>query len=128
MTNAIVPGTAGTFISISGTNTAVITQWEDPDYNFRERLTAGANATGLGGLQDDAMRNISGAIGVHVTGAASTNVAGNPFYFGGTYTNMFSGVSGNNQSTGWIFDASRQVPTGSDNRPKNVLVNYIIKF
>lgn len=119
---------AGTFIAITGANSAVLTQWEDPDYASRERLTGGANATGLGSAQPDAIRNISGPTGAHITGSANSNVTGNPFYFGGTYTNMFSGVAGNNQSTGWIFDASRQVPTGFDNRPKNVLINYIIKY
>jgi len=28
----------------------------------------------------------------------------------------------------WDFDASRVVPTASDIRPKNVYVNYIIKY
>jgi microcystin-dependent protein len=119
---------AGTYVVISGANSAVLVQYEDPDYSSREKLAPGGNATGLGALQNDAMRNISGPTGVHATGAALSNVAGNPFYFGGTYTSMFAGVTGNNQSTGWIFDASRQVPTGSDNRPKNVLINYIIKY
>ena len=82
----------------------------------------------LGSFQGDAIRNISGATGAHVTGAANSNQPGNPFYFGGTYTNMFSGVSGNNQSTGWIFDASRQVPTATENRPKNIAINFFIKI
>jgi hypothetical protein len=90
----------------------------------------GANPDGdlpLGQYTADAIRNIAGPSGVHFTGAANTNLAGTPFYFGGTYTNCFAGGTGNNQSTGWIFDASRAVPTAADNRPKNVTVNIFFK-
>ena len=122
---------AGTRITLtaSSVNSASLAQWEDPDAASRTASTVGGSSgNALGSLQSDTIRNISGASGAHVTGSASSNVAGNPFYFGGTFTNMFGGVAGNNQSTGWIFDASRQVPTGNDNRPKNLLVNYIIKY
>jgi phage-related tail fiber protein len=102
----------------------------DPDRASRTHPVTGVVVGDtIGSIQGDTIRNISGATGVHATGAALTNVAGNPFYFGGVvYTNMFSGVTGNNQSGGWAFDASRQVPTGSDNRPKNSSVNFIIKY
>ena len=101
----------------------------DPDRASRTAMSTGGNTgDAIGSVQGDTIRNISGATGVHATGAALQNVAGNPFVFTGGYTSMFSGVTGNNQSTGWVFDASRQVPTGLDNRPKNASVNFIIKY
>lgn len=118
---------AGTFIAVSGANTAVIVQWEDPDYASRQKLTGGANATGLGGFQDDALQNITGSI---------TNIQSDVDSFM-AFSGAFQGVSMNpngNSSAGGAdgynatFDASLVARTSIETRPKNVLINYIIKY
>lgn len=126
---------AGTFIAITGPNSAVLTQWEDPDYGSRERLTSGANATGLGGFQEDAVRNVTGTFAFtddnatnfrHRVGQATGAFSG---YY--TTTSALSGTGGGvavGVATDVDFDISRQVPVGNDARPKNVLINYIIKY
>ena len=82
-------------------------------------------------------------VGVY-TEDAIRNMTGRTYTFsGGSTTRPDSGIfdhtnAGNaiieyspnrNFSTNYVdFNASRQVPTASDNRPKNVTVNYIIKL
>ena len=100
----------------------------DPDANIRvSRYDNGGNTgNNVGGYQGDAIRNITGSTptgaeyglnnGYQSTGALYKESVGN-------------GNNGNsNQGTRISFDASRVVPVGSDNRPKNVYVTYIIKY
>jgi hypothetical protein len=89
-------------------------------------IRAKSSARAVASTEGDAIRNIVGPTGVHAVGAANQNPSG-PCYFGSGYTNSFSGVSGNNQSSGWIFDASRVVPTAPENRPKNIALNLYVK-
>lgn len=82
----------------------------------------GGNASGIGQTQGDAIRNIRGGIGevLHTeysTGAVSVeNIVGLRSYSLGSYS---SGILN--------FDASRIVPTASENRPYNRSVRYLIR-
>ncbi|MCW1829612.1 phage tail protein [Enterobacter asburiae] len=86
--------------------------------------------------QGDAIRNITGAVnevkgvidtatfrfqtGNGVFALASQSIR-NIYDNSGTYTTQ------TNPYTGFNFDASRQVPTASENRPRNVAFNYIVR-
>ena len=111
----------------------------DADAEKRGNLTNNGGNTGnnVGSYQGDAIRNITGSID-----ASST--ADNCQAFGETYptTNgalnailgwnrhLSDGNGGNTMLRGFSFDASKapNVNVGSDNRPKNVYVTYIIKY
>lgn len=92
---------------------------EDPD---GERIA--------GALQGDAIRNISGKILDFTSNASRTEpVQNGPFYGeGGTGYSLNSGTaSSTNYPDRIYFDASRQVPTAGDNRPRNIAVHTYIK-
>ncbi len=105
------------------------------DEDAEERLVLNDNGgnTGnqVGSYQGDAIRNITGEI--HGTVGDD-----GPLSSGSEGTGAMSAYprTGNNGADGhstlgaynFDFDASRVVPVGSDNRPKNVYVNYIIKY
>lgn len=100
----------------------------DEDAERRIVLTDNGGNTGnnVGSYQGDAIRNI--------TGSFKTFDREEPFTSGVFYnsgTRWSSGVKSGG-GDGWCpetaIDASRGVPVGSDNRPKNVYVTYIIKF
>lgn len=100
----------------------------DPDAGNRVVLTDNGGNTGnnVGSYQGDAIRNITGSfytssvwpsenkgfVGIEIVGAG-----------GGQ-----SGSGWDSRSATFTFDASRIVPVGNDNRPKNVYVTYIIKY
>ena len=96
----------------------------DPDVYTRTFVHPGGNTgNNVGSVQWDAIRNITGSFN------GSNNSP--------ETTKAFFSISANNVGTLYktdhimphvIFDASRVVPTGGDNRPKNVYVNYIIKY
>ena len=94
----------------------------DVDANGRIVLNDKGGNTGnqVGSYQSDAIRNIIGNFGGHcyntVDGAFSFSSGNHYAESGGTSIGSVS------------FNASRVVPVGSDNRPKNVYVNYIIKY
>ena len=86
----------------------------------------------LGSAQGDAIRNITGNFG---------NIAYQMYQAGGDANGAFQAATGKYgwsttvsatqsiQGTDGIkFDASRVVPTASDNRPRNIALNYIIKY
>jgi microcystin-dependent protein len=97
---------------------------KDVDAATRIPLKEGGNSgNNVGSYQKDAIRNISG----QMVSAAS--------YLSGAFYSTSAPINGighgGNFVGGWgtgIFDASRVVPTGSDNRPQNVYINYIIKY
>ena len=97
----------------------------DEDADSRMLLTDNGGNTGnnVGSYQGDAIRNITGV----ANGVPCEGFAGEPngvFYRTGAGT-----VRGHDYTVPSIgFDASRVVPIGNDNRPKNVYVNYIIKY
>ena len=103
---------------------------KDEDVATRVPLKEGGNSgNNVGSYQADAIRNITGQCGTF-GGETRGNLPD---------TGALSRETGVNKNTGndWgggagirsvTFDASRVVPTASDNRPQNVYVNYIIKY
>ena len=97
------------------------------DADRAARTNAGGGLTGdrVGTKQADAIRNITGthnaSYGFHSTG---TSFAG-AFYNLGNASGTMNGEGGAGPRLG--LDASRQVPTGADNRPSNVALMYCIK-
>jgi microcystin-dependent protein len=112
---------ANTRIAISGANSAVITQWEDADDTSRLAANVGgAGGKGVGSMQSDgfgAHRHIQG-MGIDAGGAYGQVNAGLGNYRIGNDGNAFFGPAGVYTST----------EGGGDTRPKNSLVNYIIKI
>lgn len=117
-----LPDLRGMFLrGLAGTDTV-----GDPDASTRLANAHGGNSgNNVGSYQGDAIRNITGSTVVAAefslngnisTGALQTQSAGN------RNTNIGAG------GCMITLDASRVVPVGSDNRPKNVAVNYIIKY
>lgn len=99
----------------------------DPDADSRSLLTENGGNTGnnVGSYQKDAIRNITG----HFNGLDDRS----HIYADGAFVAAGGYVQGNGSKNdfgdGLIeFNASRVVPVGGDNRPKNVYVNYIIKY
>lgn len=81
---------------------------------------------GIGSRQSDAIRNIAGGFG--------GSYGQHPTYF--YASGAFSAVKASNYTHGsrysggynLVFDASRQVPTAAQNRPRNVAMMYCIKY
>ena len=97
---------------------------KDEDANNRMPLKEGGNSgNNVGSYQEDAIRNITGKSNINDDNWQFTEGA---FYIDQTRT--VNGVSNSGSFSPLNFDASRVVPVGSDNRPKNVYVNYIIKY
>ena len=101
----------------------------DQDAENRTRLTENGGNVGnkVGSYQGDAIRNITGQIGfMDVYKYTNPNTNGAFYATSGTYNGPHVSTDKDN---GLIkFDSSRVVPVGSDNRPKNVYVTYIIKY
>ena len=98
----------------------------DTDADDRTILHDNGGNTGnnVGSYQGDAIRNITGNFAAN----DAQNGSG-AFHMPGTSYNSWP--YGNNYGGGRPnvnFDASLVVPIGSDNRPKNAYVNYIIKY
>lgn len=106
---------AGTRIAISGANSAVIVQYEDPDASSRFSNTTGASASGMGSAQYDEMRSHN-----HTSTSYTYIVRG---FVSGGYTIPGGGnVNANNTFTPVIGNTG-----GEETRPPNIYVNYIIK-
>ena len=102
----------------------------DDDADDRIVLNDNGGNTGnqVGSYQSDAIRNITGERnGTYQLSPAGICYANGAF---GVTNGGGHHHAGYHADSGAIFsfDASRVVPVGSDNRPKNVYVNYIIKF
>lgn len=118
-----LPDMRGMFLrGVAGTDTI-----GDPDAGTRLANANGGNSgNNVGSYQGDAIRNI--------TGTFKSFDRDSPQFSGAFYNTLndwSASVAGGNSDT-WGnrtgFDASLVVPVGSDNRPKNVAVNYIIKY
>ena len=121
-----LPDLRGMFLrGVAGTDTV-----GDPDASTRLANANGGNpGNNVGSYQGDAIRNITGdfttAQRYHettwysATGAFSTSFGGGMTYEHHKY------YQGNPKVT---LNAANVVPVGSDNRPKNVAVTYIIKY
>ena len=98
----------------------------DEDAESRVVLTDNGGNTGnnVGSYQGDAIRNITGTF----TGLENRENSPKTGAFYNTET--ISNGAGSKNIDDYVcgFDASRVVPVGSDNRPKNVYVTYIIKY
>jgi len=120
-----LPDLRGMFLrGVAGTDTV-----GDPDAGTRLANAHGGNSgNNVGSYQGDAIRNITGSFvagqrwmyNESTTGpfTATQNAAGTTYEHHAQYTGNIR----------YMFNANNSVPTGSDNRPKNVAVNYIIKY
>ena len=103
----------------------------DEDADSRVVLTNNGGNTGnnVGSYQGDAIRNITGefttAQRYHETSWYNASGAFSTAFGGGMTYEHHKYYSGNPKV---ILNASNVVPVGSDNRPKNVYVTYIIKY
>lgn len=89
-------------------------------------VNGGNSGNNVGSFQGDAIRNISGEFS-----SASVYPYGNVGFVNYTLLGPGGGQSGSGSDSytaTFNFDASLVVPVGSDNRPKNVYVTYIIKY
>ncbi len=120
-----LPDLRGMFLrGVSGTS------GNDLDADSRVMLTNNGGNTGnnVGSYQSDAIRNITGQIGGFAQHYNVINGLTNGAFVG-INDNRWDGIGTGDHDNGLVcFDASRVVPTGSDNRPKNVYVTYIIKY
>lgn len=82
----------------------------------------GGNSAALGVIQGDAIRNITGSI---IMDNEPVETATGAFYDGGVATGR--GSQNDTSAKKLMFDASRVVPTASENRPKNISFLYIVK-
>lgn len=120
-----LPDLRGMFLrGLAGTDTV-----GDPDASTRLANAHGGNSgNNVGSYQGDAIRNITGACGTF-GGESRGNLpdTGALWREIGVCKNRGEDCNGYGIRSVNI-DASRVVPVGSDNRPKNVAVNYIIKY
>lgn len=116
---------AGTKVAISLINSAVIVQYEDPDYASRTEATVGGNsAGGLGSIQDEDFK-LHGHPYRHSSGTgASLETGGLVDDASGTLTNRIAFTGVPSSTAGQLIGGSG----GSETRPKNSLINYIIKY
>ena len=106
---------AGTKIAISGLNSAIVMQFEDPDATSRVASTVGGNSgNSMGAIQN-------GAIGPHVHPMRATSSAN---FSGGGGSN----IPRANISTDNNWNTYDNVGAGAETRPQNSLTNYIIKY
>ena len=99
---------------------------KDADAEMRVSLKDGGNsANSVGSYQVDAIRNITAnggwcesGLGLRLTGA----------FYANSSNEVGNGPTADRDNPLMGFDASLVVPVGSDNRPQNVYVNYIIKY
>lgn len=121
-----LPDLRGMFLrGVAGTDTI-----GDPDAGTRLANAHGGNSgNNVGSYQGDAIRNITGACGTF-GGENRGNLpdVGALWRETGVNKNTGSDWGGGAGIRSVNIDASRVVPVGRDNRPKNVAVNYIIKY
>ena len=102
----------------------------DPDADSRVLLIDNGGNTGnnVGSYQGDAIRNIAGNVPAVLTHKRADGADGVFELNRGGWEELI----GEDRRDAWVsnlnFDASRIVPVGNDNRPKNVYVTYIIKY
>ncbi|CAM3323653.1 Tail fiber protein [Escherichia coli] len=86
------------------------------------------SSRGILSTQGDAIRNISGSVS-GIGGVRFDAYYGSFYDSGARHGNnaQTTGTCSSNCNDDFAFDASRQVPTAPENRPKNVVLMYIIK-
>ncbi|EFT2996881.1 phage tail protein [Escherichia coli] len=75
--------------------------------------------------QGDAIRNITGNVGVYSDGLLT--YASGVFSLGPASSNRQNQISGTGSNAYATFDASKVVPTANENRPRNIAFNYIVR-
>ena len=75
--------------------------------------------------QGDAIRNITGNVGVYSDGLLT--YASGVFSLGPASSNRQNPISGTGSNAYATFDASKVVPTANENRPRNIAFNYIVR-
>lgn len=103
----------------------------DEDAESRIVLNDNGGNTGnqVGSYQGDAIRNITGTMSPVRGNQFNPSVHTTDGVFESTDTSTNGGRNTETRAASTVtFDASRMVPVGNDNRPKNVYVNYIIKY
>lgn len=113
---------AGTKITISGSNTAMLNQWENPDARL---ISSVGGSTALGSRQEDHIQNITGAWRMFPNTAFSMAPEGAIAQEGAD--GGMAGVTGAGSRWRMTFDASRVVRTGHVVVPNNIGVNWIIR-
>lgn len=90
---------------------------------------------GFGSAQSDAIRNLSGTVGLFANGGVGGNWHTYPASRSGVFTtvsyggSMTTGGGGAGSAYSYInMDASLQVPTADENRPRNVALLACIKY
>jgi microcystin-dependent protein len=123
---------AGVIIDLTDTGSGTHTLVPAADPDAASRLpTAPGGATGdvVGSTQGDALQNITGSITVRKAGEGINATSG---ALGGS-TAAAEAVAGHTTGTfaatpTIVLDASRVARTSSETRPRNVALNYIIKY
>ena len=103
----------------------------DPDRAGRFARGDGTTGDAVGTTQGDVIRNITGYFTMYGDNTDDSLI----FSTFGAFSTLNLGDrdrkinrdTNTRNSFRYTFDASTQVPTGSDNRPKNTYVNYLIK-
>ncbi len=104
---------ANTRVAITGANSAVITQFEDPDASSRIASNVGGNSgNAVGSVQGDLFQQHTHQVPGSTTAGGGGWRAGDAQVYT-NYGNTSNPVTGN---------------TGTETRPKNSLINYIIKI
>lgn len=110
---------ANTRIAISGANSAVITQFEDPDASTRlAPNVGGSSGNSVGAVQGDENK----AHGHGSLFTAFSNAVGGTAAEGVARSNATSTIGGTNISNFVV------ATNGNESRSKNAIVNYIIKY
>jgi len=100
-----------------------------PNYQGMFLRGVGGNSAALGVQQGDAIRNITGSYGgASFMGLSQDGQIGDArgAFGNGDWKPQFNWMGGGN-SYDMNFDASRVVPTASENRPVNKAVRYFVK-
>jgi hypothetical protein len=79
----------------------------------------------LGAVQGDSIRNITGEF-IGADDNSRVYPVKHAFYLG-AWGGIFDGTGGAGKEHPIIFDASRVVPTATENRPVNTAVRYLIR-
>ena len=83
------------------------------------------NGRALLSIQGDAIRNITGNVGVYSDGLLT--YASGVFSLGSSSSNKNNPIAGSGANAYATFDASKVVPTASENRPRNIAFNFLVR-
>lgn len=83
------------------------------------------NGRALLSIQGDAIRNITGNVGVYSDGLLT--YASGVFSLGPSSSNKNNPIAGSGANAYATFDASKVVPTATENRPRNIAFNFLVR-